>query len=306
MKRQERILVATRGTSADDPAISRAFAVARRTGAQLVLLDALPNLPTGWEALLSSLEIDDAREEAERERRSELNEIAHALAAHGVRAEIEVRWGRPAMEIIHSVTEHHADLVVLEDDQTVGLNSLTDAVVRQCPVPVWAVKASPHVPPPRVLAAVDPTGRPGTLDERILAMASMAAEVVDGEVYVVHAWQPLQDELEWLPDGFRRRTQKAAVLEATRARHVRAVEELVKKNLPRLPSERVRIVERSAVAAVLETIDEIGADLVVFGTARIADYAGLILGKTADAIAERTPVSIVAVKPDGFITPVSR
>ncbi len=300
----ERILVYTHGTTVDDPAVCRAFSIAKHVGARLVLLDATAGFPVGREALLATLEIHDAREEAERERRAHLAEMARILHSHGVYADIDMKWGRPAVEVVREAVHRHCQLVVLEDDRTLGLDAVSRAIVRQCPVPVWVVKTSPHAPPPRVLAAIDPVGEIGTLDDRLLDAASLAADTMGAELYVVHAWQPLQEELDWLPAGFRRMTERSAVLDATHTRHAKAVADLIKKKLPRLPADRVRVVEGSPTSVVLETIDEIGADLIVFGTARVAEFAGLLLGKTADAIAERTPISILAVKPDGFVSPV--
>jgi universal stress protein E len=300
----ERILVFTHGTSVDDPAVCRAFSIAKRVGAHLILLDATAGFPVGREALLATLEIHDAREEAERERRGHLSEMARILHSHGVHAEIDMRWGRPAVEVVREAVDRRCQLVVLEDDRALGLDAVSRAVVRQCPVPVWVVKTSPHAPPPRVLAAIDPVGEIGTMDDRLLDAASMAADTMGAELYVVHAWQPLQEELDWLPAGFQRMAEQSVGPNATHARHTKAVADLVAKKLPRLAADRVRVVEGSPTSVVLETIDEIGADLIVFGTARVAEYAGLILGKTADAIAERTPISILAVKPDGFVSPV--
>ena len=67
MMKADRILVHTRGSSADDPAVSRAFALAKRCGSRLMLVDVFDELPAAFGPLLSSLAMADAREEAERE-----------------------------------------------------------------------------------------------------------------------------------------------------------------------------------------------------------------------------------------------
>jgi universal stress protein E len=306
MMRARRILVYARGHSASDPAIARAFAIASRSGSELTLLDVFNELPGEFEPLLSSLSISDAREEAERERRGQLSHIAGALHEFGTRVHFSVRWGHPAIEIVQEAIRGKHDMLILEDDRPRGVSALTQSIVRHCPVPVWIVKNAPHAPPPRVLAAVDPIGPvPGTFDRQVLEVAAAAAKALDGELYVVHAWQPLHDEYEWLPDGLRRLSEKKDVIAETRARHAHAVEIMLRSVLPHPEADRFRLVEGPAAQAVLETVRETGADLLVIGTARSAMYAPLLLGKTAETILEHVPVSVLAVKPNGFVSPMS-
>jgi universal stress protein E len=47
------------------------------------------------------------------------------------------------------------------------------------------------------------------------------------------------------------------------------------------------------------------ADLVVLGTVARIGVAGLFIGNTAEAILEQIECSVLAVKPEGFETPVS-
>lgn len=306
MMKADRILVLARGSSADDPAVSRAFALAKRSGSRLLLIDVFDELPEAFEPLLSSLSITDAREEAERERRGQLAHIARVLGEHGVPASVDVRWGRPVIELVQEAINGGHDLLVMEDDLPRGIHAVTQSIVRHCPVPVWIVKTAPHAPPPRVVAAVDPIGpTAGSFDRKVLETAAVAAEILGAELYIVHAWQPLHDEFEWLPDGFRQLSEKKDVIEETRARHAHAVESMVRSVLQHMPANRYRLVEGPPADAVLEAVDEIGADLLVIGTARSALYARLLLGKTAETILERVPISVLAVKPDGFVSPVS-
>jgi universal stress protein E len=306
MMKADRILVHVRGSSADDPAVSRAFALAKRSRSRLMLLDVFDELPGVYEPLLSSLSTADAREEAQRERRGQLARIAALLHDHGVPSDFDVRWGRPAIELVQEVISGNHDLLVMEDDKPRGIHTVTNSVVRHCPAPVWIVKRSLHAPPPRILAAVDPIGpTPGAFDGKVLEIAAAGADSMDAELFVVHAWQPLHDEFEWLPDGFRRLAEKNDVIAETHMRHAHAVEAMIRSMLPHLGKDRYRLVEGPAADAVLEAVDETGADLLVIGTARSALYARLLFGKTAERILDHVPISILAVKPNGFVSPVS-
>lgn len=306
MLKADRILVFVGGTSADDPAVSRAYSLARNGGSRVMLLDVFDELPSEFEPLISSLKMKDAREEAQRERRGQLSRICEHLHEHGVAAHFDVRWGRPAIELVHEAVTGGHDLLVMEDDLPRGIRAATQSVVRHCPTPVWVVKDAPHVPPPRVLAAIDPIGAgPGAFDRRVLETASGAAQALGAELYVVHAWQPLHDEFGWLPVDVRRMSESEEFIEETRARHAHAMEAVVRSVLPRLPAQNQWLVEGPPARAVLDAASDIGADLVVIGTARSALYARVLIGKTAETILESVGVSVLAVKPDGFVSPLS-
>jgi len=306
MLKADRILVFVGGASADDPAVSRAYQLARHSGSRLVLLDVFDELPPEFEPLISSLRMKDAREEAQRERRGQLSHICEYLHDHGVAAHFDVRWGRPAIELVHEAATGSHDLLVMEDDLPRGIRAATQSVVRHCPTPVWVVKDAPHAPPPRVLAAIDPIGAgPGAFDRRVLETASGTAEALGAELYVVHAWQALHDEFAWLPLDVRRMSESEEFIEETRARHAHAMESVVRSVLPRLPAANQWLVEGPPAPAVLDAASEIGADLLVIGTARSALYARVLIGKTAETILENVTVSVLAVKPNGFVSPLS-
>jgi nucleotide-binding universal stress UspA family protein len=127
---------------------------------------------------------------------------------------------------------------------------------------------------------------------------------MSAELRVVHAWQPLDEAIEWLPDGMRLRAEKGRALEEARARHDRWLTDLVGLELPRHPRERIHLVEGPPADALLKQADELGADLIVLGTARTPEHPGMYVGSTAESIIERTTVSVLAVKPDGFVSPV--
>ena len=54
-----------------------------------------------------------------------------------------------------------------------------------------------------------------------------------------------------------------------------------------------------------EVAHEIGADLMVIGTVRRPDVEGLFIGQTAEEILERVRVPVLAMKPAGFVSPVT-
>ncbi|HEX5132342.1 MAG TPA: universal stress protein [Candidatus Krumholzibacteria bacterium] len=306
MLHADRILVYTRGRSADDPAVSRAVALAKQSGALISIIDVFDGLPPEFGPLQFSLPLTDACEEAERERRSELLRTAAVLREDGVHVECDVRWGHPSIEIVQEAIRRRYGLVILGDDRRHGVAATTRAVIRHCPCPVWVVKPAPHLAPLRVLAAVDPVGSSGgSFDRAVLESAAAVANALRAELYVVHAWQPLHAEFDWLPANFQEFSGKKDVRAQTAARHTLAVENLVRSVVSHLPSDACHLREGSAADTILAVAHDLGADLLVIGTARSALYAHLLLGKTAEAVIEQVPISVLTIKPAGFVSLLS-
>ena len=47
-----------------------------------------------------------------------------------------------------------------------------------------------------------------------------------------------------------------------------------------------------------------GIDLVVMGTVARSGIAGMLIGNTAERVLRKLPCSVLAVKPEGFTSPV--
>ena len=65
------------------------------------------------------------------------------------------------------------------------------------------------------------------------------------------------------------------------------------------------MVKDKAPKAITGLVDQIKADLIVIGTVGRTGLLGLIIGNTAEDVLQTTRTSILAVKPQGFVSPVS-
>ncbi len=59
------------------------------------------------------------------------------------------------------------------------------------------------------------------------------------------------------------------------------------------------------VLAAVDSMDPVSADLIVMGTKGRTGIPGLIIGNTAENVLQRTKASVLAVKPNGFVSPVT-
>lgn len=68
---------------------------------------------------------------------------------------------------------------------------------------------------------------------------------------------------------------------------------------------RTHLVKGHARKEIPALARQIEADLIVMGTVARTGVAGFIIGNTAEAILNQIECSVLALKPSGFVTPVT-
>ncbi len=135
----EDILVPTDGSDAADGAVTRAVELADTYGARLHSLYVVPPmyaLEGSFERVYTAME--DEGDDA-------VAAVADRARAAGLDVTTEVRRGDPARQILSYTDEHGVNMVVMGTHGRTGLDrylvgSVTEKVVRRCPVPVLTVR----------------------------------------------------------------------------------------------------------------------------------------------------------------------
>jgi universal stress protein E len=153
-----------------------------------------------------------------------------------------------------------------------------------------------------------PAGNPARdkLDRLVLDLATSLAERDDAEVHVAHAWylqeehalrhgrytSGRQDEVDRLVERERDGAEKRLAALLADYPHV-----------PRRPTTHLLKGEPGTVIAEFAEAKKI--DLIVMGTVGRTGLAGFIMGNTAETILRAVRCSVIAVKPEGFESPVT-
>lgn len=286
---------------------------ARSSGARVRVMDVLRPLPLlASPGSIRDGELDfagmDVPREMERERQRSLDEITEPLAAEGLLIERHVAWGNTFLELVREVIAHRHDLVIKTAEGSSPLRpslfgTTAMHLVRKAPCPVWIAKAEGPVPPRRIVAAVDPLNTAnGPLSEQIVETALGLAERFRARLLVVGTWT--------IPGG--------RVLRATlgrdgmdrygtllRQKAEEGLASLVARFGARADAVGVHVLPGVAENVIPDFVFRSGADLLVLGSVERGGIPGLLIGSVAEQILRAVDCSALALKPDGFISPVT-
>lgn len=246
------------------------------------------------------------------------------LAAHlpDHQGDLQVKVGKTFIEIIRHVIEADCDFVVKGAKPLTGVHRLLFAstdqhLLRKCPCPVWLQTATAVSAAKCVIAAVDvdvaDAAEPDTLmslNRRVIETARLVAAPQGAQVVVLHAWDAIGEGMVWAfsskADG--RMSADAYVNEILDTRQ-KAMNRLLRECAEHGPGNTdVALIPRLIRGAPEQVIEEqtrqLRADLVVMGTVARTGLSGVFIGNTAENIINSLECPVLAVKPDGFVSPL--
>jgi len=221
----------------------------------------------------------------------------------GIEAELDIARDRVWLEITRMALGDRADLVIVGKrnepaDDGRRLGNVATKLLRKCPAPVWVVKPEHDLVHRLVLAATDLSPVGGLA----VRCAGYVAARHDCDLHVVHAWQmpfALQMESSRMPEG-----DFEEAVEGIRKECV----DKIKESLADYQGEKeatIHTSKGSPAQMIREAVTHLDPDLLVMGTISRAGLAGVLLGSTAERLLDRVDCSILTVKPDDFVSPVT-
>ncbi|NIA67412.1 universal stress protein [Pelagibius litoralis] len=319
MKRFKNILYVADSSGIVLQAFHHAVGLAERNKARLTVILVMERIP----AYLTRLTSPTLREAQVKELQATVERLA-AWAAGRVEIESRIIEGTPFLEVIRAVLRNRHDLVIKSVGSDAGavdwlFGSLDMNLLRKCPCPVWLIKANGPLPIRRVMACVDfsdldhagaDTAEP--LNRMVLEMAGSLAFVEQSEFHVVHAWDAIG---EALMRGTRAGADEEEVdryINEVRLEHRHWLCQLLHKAREWIGLEtydavdpKTHVPKGRASDIIPRLAHELRIDVLVMGTVARTGIPGLIIGNTAENVLYRINCSVLAIKPPGFVTPVT-
>lgn len=310
MRRFHNILYVSHGTGEETEALKQAFNLARTNRAALNILVIHPDLPR---------EMDNQKENYQKflveQIKNAMRTVQTGLAANDeavpdLRIGVE-SGGTPAIRVIQHVLREGYDLVVKDAEHTVeteGFRAIDMELLSKCPVPVWLCRP---ISCPRseinIAVAIDPEKhepKETDLTVALLRTARALADTCSGTLYVISCWDfEFESYLRhnaWtnMPEG-----EVLRVVNATKISHRATLDKCIEQSgvggdiqlhHPRGRPEEV----------IPDLLNRYGVNVLVMGTVARTGIPGFIFGNTAENILHKVSCSLLALKPNGFVSPV--
>ena len=323
MKSFNSILYVVENPAAESSAaVARAVSLAENNQARLTVLHVAEKPRLG--PFAGSVKIEEFRS---RLRRQATEQLTDMIRSTGSKTEVfvDVRFGTVFVEVVREVLRSRHDLVI----KTVGEGGVhsflfggsDQHLLRKCPCPVWIMVGETSANYRHILAAVDfdpwdegdeKNSIEDALNRQIINLAASLAASDFAQLHVVHAWQSITDNIIRVFGSDIPEEQITANRGKERREHQsrldgigRRIREQFGSDVYRYLSPRLHLREGIPRDVVPAVATELEVDLVVMGTVSRTGIPGLLIGNTAEVILNNLGCSVLAVKPAGFVTPVT-
>ena len=303
--------------------LDRALSLARNNQAKLTIVDVVPRMTAGIGMPDGGPISADLQQAVVADTNDRLQQVLAPYREH-MAIQSKVLVGTPFLEIVREVLREQHDLVIKTPEDPGWLDRLFGSddmhLLRKCPCALWLVKQSATEPHSRILAAVDVgSAHPAdelpvrqSLNKKVLELAVSLSLSGFAELHVANICQAIGEnalrssQIRW-PDS-----EVGAYVETVRQQHETALDSLM-DDVVRLHGRdaveylkpRRHLIKGQARREIPRLVDELDIDLVVMGTVARTGVPGFIIGNTAEAILEQINCSVLAVKPEGFETPIA-
>ena len=309
MKRFKNILFLADRDKGLSASLDRAVDIANANGARLTVMDVTTEI--GIADYIQRTYSLDLNAQLKEKRLQFLETLTQRYTDKDIPVYTRVVSGIPFIEVVRAVQRNAYDLVMKVAEHDSGLVSSlfgsTDMhLMRKCPCPVWIDRAGDEPAYHRILAAVDPFDDEScSLQRLILDLATSLSEHEHATLEVMHAWELPGESILANGRGRIPRTELDLLLEATETSHREALDALLSAYGLSTGYSNVHLHKGRAAQIISTYAREQEHDLIVMGTLGRAGIAGLFIGNTAEYVLREAQTAVLAVKPNGFVTPIA-
>jgi nucleotide-binding universal stress UspA family protein len=245
------------------------------------------------------------------EYRHATQELEQALANpgwQGLSVDGELLLGKDFITVIRKVLEEEHDLVVKARSNIEPTDQFAMRLFRKCPCPVWIINAACKHRFKNIIGAVDlgiTEKENWQLNKKIIELTHSLASIEQGEAYIVHAWHL---EYEKSMRGPRFRVDDKEIEEMKQelvASRSSILSQLFDEADITIDADHIHLVEGPPGTVIREKLQQLQGDVLIMGTVARTGLPGLLLGNKAEEVLSQVQCTVLAVKPNGFMSPVT-
>lgn len=309
MNSYKNILVVADVNNVEQSALARAFQIVRDLSdpAPITFFLSIYDFSYDMTSMLSSEERDAMRRGVIQQREEWMKEVAQPYLKEGVEFNIKVVWHhRPYEAIIGEVFSGSHDIVLKATRQHDALESVfftpTDwHLLRKCPCPVLLVKNHDWPVNGNIIASVHVGSENTThtaLNESMVDQGVKFSKQLNAELFLVNSYPvtPANITVE-LPEF-----DPTSYTDAVRGFHLTAMKALRQKYS--IDEEHTRVNEGLPEDVIPKAAKELDVGLVILGTTGRTGLSAVFIGNTAENVIDKINCDVLALKPEGFISPL--
>ncbi|WP_046003247.1 universal stress protein UspE [Pseudoalteromonas rubra] len=306
MEQIKRILTIIDPTKQQQNSLDRSISLAQKTGAKITAFLSIYDFSYEMTTMLSREEREAMREAVIKDREAWISELTSGY--QDIEIETKVVWhNRPYEAIIKTVLEHEFDLVIKATHQHDTLKSViftpTDwHLIRKCPAPVLLVKDHAWPEKGEILAAVNAVSddeQHQALNNRIIKDAQFLCELANASLSLVNTYPatPVNIAIE-IPEF-----NPSQYNEAVKKHHEDETWALAQRF--GLSDSQCVIKEGLPEDVIPHIAKQKNAELVVIGTVGRTGLSAALVGNTAEHVIDSLDCDVLALKPDGYKSPLA-
>lgn len=233
--------------------------------------------------------------------------------SHNLAVNSKVVDGIPFIEIINQVVKQDYDLIMIMTDNNQSsvlekfFGSTQMQLLRKCPCPVWVIKPDSGPLFKRVLTPLDTEELDEThasLNQTLVQATRATIELGNKSIHFVQVWSVYGEGYIATRAGVSEETISELRRETLKENKQRLRDVLAQENwgttqvnthFPRsdFPAEEI-----------IQLVAKEKIDLLIMGTVCRTGIEGFIVGNTAEKVLNEVSCSVLAFKPEGFVSPV--
>lgn len=295
------------GSNHEQAFIAEVSAVAKDAGAQVTLLSVLDTPPNDQE---KNSESSDLRQWMMEDHLEEMQAISSDFKKSGIQVTIKQSNGKPYLEIIREALRGGYDLIMKPAESETATKNIffggTDMqLFRLCPCPVWVFKPTLNPELRKIMVAVDLLAfdpEKSALADKVLQWGRHVADLTGAELHVIHVWD-LYGEAT-----LRGRSLLSSavdnMVQGEEQKHRQWLNDALARNGLVQKEVQIHLYKGEAKNLIPNIANTMKTDMLVMGTVGRTGIPGFFIGNTADAVLRQVNCSVLAVKPEGFSTPV--
>jgi universal stress protein E len=320
MKRFKNILFVADSELKGGSALEHVVTLAENNQARLTVVSIIEEPPTDSIEEIQGISMIELQKSILEKQQFQLKAMVTSIGEKQIPIKTKVLTGVAFLVLIQEILRQKIDLLVKTAEEEGVIERLFGSsdmrLLRKCPCPVWLIKSSKQINHQKIMVAIDfdPFShklKNDLLNYQLLDMSIALALSDFSELHIVHVWHAYGEErmrsgFSWQPEAY-----VNAYVERIHVKNEYFFNELVAEVVNKAGNEiaqqlklKTHLLKGFAKDKIPEIVKEQKIDLIMMGTVGRTGIPGFIMGNTAETILNRIDCSVLAVKPEGFVTPI--